>query len=222
MMGNLIKISDDRWMFPIQLNSPKHQYSGPDHHGAALLFTTDQGENFGEFRILAQDPEGIIQYHDQFGILLEDGSLYTTLWTIDTNANTDLNNHWVMSKDGGRTWSKPEPTNLRGQVCAPIKLPDGRIAAVYNYRHEPQGIHVALGRDLSIFNTENEIVIFRAGQETMVGKPKDEHFLSKNEKIAFGRPNGVSLSDGTILIWFWSTIGGVTHTRWSRVALDGE
>lgn len=96
VMGNLIKISDDRWMFPIQLNSPKHQYGGPDHHGAALLFTTDQGESFGEFRVLVQDPEGIIQFHDQFGILLEDGSLYTMLWTIDTNANTDLNNHWVM------------------------------------------------------------------------------------------------------------------------------
>ena len=144
------------------------------------------------------------------------------LWTIDTSANADLNNHWVMSKDGGRTWSKPEPTNLRGQVCAPITLPDGRIAAVYNYRHEPEGIHLVIGRDLSDFDTENEIAIFRAGQETTVGRPKDDHFLSKNEKIAFGRPNGVSLSDGTILTWFWSTIGGVTHTRWSRVSLDGE
>ena len=219
VMGNLIRISDDRWMFPIQLNNPKHHYNGPSHHGAALLSTADQGKSFGEFTVLAQDPDGIIEYHDQFGILLEDGSLYTMLWTIDTRANADLNNHWVISRDGGKTWSNPEPTNLRGQVCAPIRLSDGRIAAVYNYRHEPQGIHLALGRDLSTFDTENEIAIYLAGRESMVGKPKDEHFLSRNEKIAFGRPNGVQLPDGTILIWFWCTTDGVTHTRWARVQL---
>ena len=218
VMGNLIQLTDTHWMFPIQLNSPKHHYNGPNHHGAALLFTTDGGKTFGEFTILAQDPDGIIEYHDQFGIRLDDGSLYTMLWTVDTDANADLNNHWVRSTDGGRTWSKPEPTTLHGQVCAPIRLRDGRIAAVYNYRHEPQGIRLALGRDMSTFDTENEIAVFRAGPETMLGSPKDDHFLSKNNKIAFGRPNGVGLADGTILTWFWCTIKGVTHTRW--VALE--
>ena len=218
VMGNLIQLSADRWLFPIQLNNPKHHYSGPNHHGAALLFTADGGKSFGEFTILAQDPDGVIEYHDQFGVLRKDGSLYTMLWTVHTDANADLNNHWVISNDGGRTWSKPQPTNLRGQVCAPIRLSDGRIAAVYNYRHEPQGIHLALGRDAATYDTDNEIAIFRAGKETAVGKAKDEHFLSKNEKIAFGRPNGVCLADGTILIWYWCTIRGVTHTRWARVA----
>lgn len=219
-MGNLIQISDDRWMFPVQLNSPKHHYDGPSHHGAALLFTADQGETFDEFTILAQDPDGLIEYHDQFGILLADGSLYTMLWAVDTRANADLTNHWVSSDDGGRTWSNPAPTNLRGQVCAPIGLADGRIAAIYNYRHEPQGIHLAWARDPSTFDTASEVAVFQAGREVAVGRPKDEHFLSKNEKIAFGRPNGVGLADGTILTWFWCTIGGVTHTRWARVAVE--
>ena len=218
VMGNLIEIAEDRWMFPIQLNSPKHHYDGPNHHGAALLFSSDRGETFDEFAILAQDEDGVVEYHDQFGIALEDGRLYTMLWTVDTGANADLNNHWVISDDGGRSWSDPQPTNLRGQVCAPIRLPTGGIAAIYNYRHGPQGIHLARARDLSTFDTENELVVFRPGQETTTGRPKDEHFLSANEKIAFGRPNGVALADGTILTWFWCTIGGVTHTRWARIA----
>jgi len=220
VMGNLIPISDDRWMFPIQLNSPKTHYDGPNHHGAALLFSKDQGQSLDDLTILAQDSEGIIEYHDQFGIMLDDGSLYTMLWTIDTAANTDLNNHWVMSTDSGRSWSDPVPTNLRGQVCAPIRLPDGRIAAIYNYRHEPQGIHLALAEDLSTFDTDNEITVFDAGDETVTGKPEDDHFLSLNEKIAFGRPNGVCLADGSVLCWFWCTIGGVTHTRWVQVGLS--
>jgi hypothetical protein len=219
-MGNVIEFSKQHWMFPVQLNSPKQYYSGPNHHGAAALFTTDGGESFGDFTIVAQDPEGVLEYHDQFGIELDDGRLYTMLWTVDTAGNRDMCNHYVISADQGRTWSAPAPTNLRGQVCAPIRLCDGRVAAVYNYRHEPQGIRLAIAMDLATFDTDHEIAIFGAGAETSLGNLEDDHFLTKNFHIAFGRPNGVALADGGLLAWFWCTIDEVTHTRWVRVAAE--
>ena len=219
-MGNVIAFSAQHWMFPLQLNSPKHHYTGPNHHGAAALFTTDGGRTYDEFAIVGQDPGGVIEYHDQFGIRLDDSRVYTMLWSVDTTANADLPNHYVVSTDCGRTWSQPAPTNLRGQVCAPIMLADGRIAAVYNYRHEPQGIHLVLARDFRSFAVDEEIVVFAAGSESVLGELEDEHYLTKNAHVAFGRPNGVALTDGTVLIWFWCTVGDVTHTRWVRVAVD--
>ncbi len=218
-MGNVIFFSDDHWMFPIQLNNPP-AYTGPNHHGAAAVFTHDAGASWGEFVIVAQDATGRIEYHDQFGIRLPGNQVYTMLWAVDTKANADVNNHFVVSKDDGRTWSAPEPTNLRGQVCAPILLKDGRVAAVYNHRHEPQGIRVAVSTNLKDFSVTENDYIFSAGAETMVGKPKDDHFLSKNFKIAFGRPNGICLDDGTLLVGYWCTVKGITHTRWARVAID--
>ncbi len=217
-MGNVIFFDDQHWFFPVQLNNPKG-HEGPNHHGAARLITRDGGERWEDFGIVAQDPDGIIEYHDQFGVQLPDGKLYTMLWTIDTGANRDMTNHYVLSEDQGQTWTPPRATNIPGQVCAPILLKDGRIAAIYNDRREPQGIRLAVSDDGEHFDVEHALTVHDAGNEATIGEADDDHFLSLNEKIAFGRPNGTVLGDGTVLVFFWCTIEGVTHTRWTKIAV---
>ena len=39
-------------------------------------------------------------------------------------------------------------------------------------------------------------------------------------KIAFGKPAGIVLADGTVLTWFWCTSEGVTHTRWVQLRIE--
>ena len=65
--------------------------------------------------------------------------------------------------DEGQTWSLPVKTNLKGQVCCSIALADGRVAAIYNYRREPQGIRVALSEDLRHF--VDVLTVFDASSE---------------------------------------------------------
>ena len=139
------------------------------------------------------------------------------LWTHVYGTSEDLNNHWVLSEDQGKTWSQPKETNLRGQVCTPIPLADGRIAAVYNYRHEPQGVHVAISEDMSNFDVDHKAVVFDAGEEAALGKPESENFLAEHLLIGFGKPVGQQLPNGDILTYFWCTVGGITHTRWVRL-----
>ena len=141
-------------------------------------------------------------------------------WTHLYGTQDDLNNHYAVSENQGRTWSEPRPTNLRGQVCTPIPLADGRVAAIYNYRHDPQGIHVALTEDLETFDVENEAVVFDAGKEATLGNPETETFLATHMKIAFGKPGGTLLPDGTLMTYYWCTAGGVTHTRWVRLSVQ--
>ena len=43
-MGNLIFFSETHGMFPVQLNNPEW-YRGPNHHGAAAVFTKNGGES---------------------------------------------------------------------------------------------------------------------------------------------------------------------------------
>ena len=107
-----------------------------------------------------------------------------------------------------------------GQVCTPIPLPDGRVAAIYNFRHEPQGIHVALTEDLSNFDTDNEAVVFDAGAEATLGDPGHPDFLAEHMLIGFGKPGGVLLANGDLMTYFWCTSQGVTHTRWVRLQVD--
>lgn len=216
--GDLSQLAPDRWMYPLETWKPEG-YQGPPDQKAAAVFSSDQGETWGEFTVVADDPTGRCLWWDQMNARLPDGRIYTMLWTHLYGTSEDLVNHWVVSSDEGRSWSKPQPTNLRGQVCTPIPLPDGRVAAIYNYRHEPQGVRVAVTEDLSHFDVENEVVVFDAGAEATLGKTDHDNFLAEHMLIGFGKPKGVVLRDGDILTFFWCTSGGVTHTRWVRLTI---
>ena len=215
--GELMQLTLDRWMFPLETWKPKG-YRGPPDQKAAAVFSSDQGKTWGESTLVADDTTGRLLWWDQMNTRLADGRIYTMLWTHLYGTSEDLVNHWVVSSDEGRTWSDPKPTNLRGQVCSPIPLPDGRVAAIYNHRHEPQGIRITVTEDLSTFDLDHEVVVFDAGAEATLGKTDHHNFLAEHMLIGFGKPGGVLLNDGTILTYFWCTSGGITHTRWARLA----
>ena len=217
--GSLLQLAPDRWMYPFETWKPEGYVGVPDQKAAAL-FSSDQGQSWGEYTVVADDTSGKTLWWDQMCSVLPDGRIYTLIWTHVYGTSNDLNNHWTVSDDQGRTWSEPRPTNLRGQVCTPIPLPDGRVAAIYNFRHEPQGIHVALTEDLETFDVENEVVVFDAGAEATLGAPESENFLAEHMQIAFGKPGGVLLDDGTIMTYFWCTVAGITHTRWVHLRAD--
>ncbi len=217
--GTLRQLRPQRWMYPLETWKPDG-YQGPPDQKAAAVFSTDQGATWGEFTVFADDPTGKVLWWDQRNSVMPDGRIYTLIWTHRYGTSEDLNNHWMISEDQARTWTEPEPTNLRGQCCTPIPLSDGRVAAIYNFRHDPQGIHVAVTEDLANYDIENEVVAFDAATEATLGKPDHENFLAEHMLIAFGRPGGVLLSDGDLLTYFWCTIDGVTHTRWARLSLS--
>ena len=71
------------------------------------------------------------------------------------------------------------------------------MAAIYNFRHDPQGIRVALSDDLESFDLGRiEVVVFDAGAEATLGEPETDNFLAEHMQIAFGKPGGIRLADG--------------------------
>ena len=216
--GRLQQLAPHRWMYPLETWKPE-EYEGPPDQKAVAVFSADQGQSWGEFTVVADDPSGRLLWWDQMCAVLPDGRIYTMFWTHVYGTSEDIANHWSVSEDQGRTWSPPQPTNLRGQVCTPIPLPDGRVAAIYNYRHEPQGIHMALSDDLANYDVADEVVVFDAGDEAILGEPGHDNFLAEHMQIGFGKPGGILLSSGSILTWFWCTSDKVTHTRWAELRL---
>ena len=219
LSGQLMILSPERWMFPFETWKPDG-YDGPVDQKAGAVFSSDQGQTWTEWTVVADDPEEGIHFGDQMQTLLPDGRIYTTIWTRSwgVGQGEDVRNHFVVSEDDGRNWTEPRPTNLLGQLCAPIALPDGRVAAIYNYRKEPQGIHVAITEDLEFYDIEHQVTVFRAGRETVTSPAVDE-FIDAHQKIAFGRPWGTLLPDGDLLVFFWCTVDSITHNRWVRLRI---
>ena len=218
--GRLVQFSPARWMFPLETWKPEG-YEGPPDQKAAAVFSYDQGKSWGDFTTIADDSSGKLCWWDQLNTRLADGRLYVMLWTHIYGTKEDLTVHWVASSDEGRTWSEPVPTNLRGQVCCPIALADGRVAAIYNHRHEPQGIRIAISEDLTAFKLDTEVVVFDAGSEATLGDTDHENFLAQHMLIAFGKPQEIQLRDGDLLTCFWCTFRGVTHTQSVRLRAGG-
>lgn len=216
--GPVLQVNPRRWIYTLETWKPEG-YAGPSDQKSAAVFSADGGQTWGALTATADDPENKRMYYDQLGAVLPDGRVYILLWTHLDGTFEDLNNHWIVSSDEGRTWSQPKPTNLRGQVCAPIALADGRLAAVYNFRHEPQGVHVAVSENLEHFDVESEVVVFDAGAEATMGPPAADSFHAEHFQIAFGKPGGLQLPGGDLLTYFWCTSEGVTHTRWVRLKL---
>jgi len=216
-MGRLLNLASDRWMYPLQTGMPKG--AAQRDHKAAAVFSHDGGQTWGDLTVVADDPNGRVEYHDQNTTVLPNGNLYTMFWAVDDLEQSDMSNHWAISEDLAHTWSKPQPTNLRGQVCCPIALPDGRVAVIYNFRHQPEGVRLAISSNQSEFDLDNEIVVFDAAGETTTGEAASDTVLNRNMKIAFGRPNGVRLPDDDLLVSYWCTRDDVTHGRWARIAV---
>ena len=78
--GSLLQLAPDRWMYPFETWKPVGYVGLPDQKAAAL-FSSDQGQSWGEYTVVADDPTGKILWWDQMCSVLPDGRIYTLIWT---------------------------------------------------------------------------------------------------------------------------------------------
>ena len=109
-----------------------------------------------------------------------DGTIVCLMRT--TNAEDHL--YTVRSTDDGKTWSVPERTPLVGHPADFQSLPDGRMLAVYGYRHDPGfGVRGCVSEDGGVtWDRANEFVITDRGAHRDLGYPSvclvdEEHLL---------------------------------------------
>ena len=67
-------------MYPLETWKPEG-YVGPPDQKAAAVFSSDQGESWGEFTVVADDTSGKTLWWDQMCSVLPDGRIYTLIWT---------------------------------------------------------------------------------------------------------------------------------------------
>jgi hypothetical protein len=211
--GVLLMLSDDRWMYPFETWLPTGATSPLDQKAAAI-FSSDQGQAWPEMAVVADDPTGRYIHWDHSGTVLLPGAhgrgrIYETMWVSDAEANADLSIHFTLSQDDGRTWPELRPTGLIGQASAPVALPDGRVAVLYTHRTEPEGVRLSIGYE----RFEEEIVIFDAGDEALLGTPDRSDALATNMAQGFGKMGGVLLETGDLMVTYWCTVDGVSHCR---------
>lgn len=76
------------------------------------------------------------------------------------------------SSDGGKSWSGPEKTPVRGFPQHLLELSDGRILATYGYRYPPMGIRGCISRDGGkSWDIDKELIIRADADSSDIGYP---------------------------------------------------
>jgi len=213
----ILPLRDGRWLLP---TSTWRGWDGDCPNGMRMLafISHDRGQTWPEFVDVMRDPQQHIIYWETKIVVLADGRLLTVAWAYDEAAGKDLPNQYVLSKDGGRTWSEPRSTGLLGQTPTPYALPDGRILTVYR-RMDRTGLWANvshLAGDEWINDTAEPLWGADVSGLTRTSANMAQNF----NVLRFGAPCITALPDGSYFVAFWCYEDCISVIRWFKISIS--
>ena len=192
---------------PFLLNAPRQE---------GLTFeSSDGGATWSESGTFFSSPE--IAPWEVRGAELGSGRILLVFWAYDLKRRKHLNNHIVWSDDGGKTWSPPVDTGLRGQA-ANLLVTD-RSVAILQARREANapGIYLTELESWSEagVKTGEDLLLWDAAGKSNSGSRIEEEFAS----LKFGQPSILHLRDGSCLLLFWQCDGDGYHIECRKFRL---
>lgn len=221
--GPLLVTGDGRWVCQFELNK-RYGDSGPWEHKPVLAFSSDEGHNWSDCVLPADDEANRIFYWDQRpSVLGDDGTILDIFWTYDRIASRYHNMHATISNDHGRTWSPVWDTGLPGQAAGANLLSDGRVVLVYVDRTAEPTIMAAISSDGGrTFDQNDKLVIHRRSdvglQERAESKSQMGDAWEEMYKYSVGLPAVAQLADGKILVtWYTGANASQTDIAWAVI-----
>jgi hypothetical protein len=151
-----------------------------------------------------------------------DGRLAAFSWLYSHREKRYLNICRHISSDEGETWEGPEDIGVTDQPSVPAVLPDGRLVLAWVDRFQTQSIRVcqadAVDKPL---RRETELILYQLN-----GNGGGTRFSSTGELLSnislwtFGHPYVEPLSDGTVMVVYYSGSINVIGISWVQLALE--
>ncbi len=177
----ILELADGTLLLPIY-----GRKAGDTLERAAVAFSSDGGRtwNARETSTIAYDTEGKIDFQEPALALLPNGTILCSLRTT----NAGYHAYESCSTDGGKTWSKPIDTGLRGHAAGLLYTSSGRIFHAYRSWSEDgkvRGVAGVFGRQGEKWDPAKEFDIMLVGGDV-------------------GYPSAVELSDGSIYCVYYA------------------
>jgi hypothetical protein len=143
-------------------------------------------------------------------------------WTFDNETQKDVEIHSALSRDSGRSWSKPRSTRVAGQINAVCELADNRLLMFYVHRHAPASLCVRLSTDHGeTWNASDEFVVYSKKQDQNTESTGAESTVYFQEMVAwtFGWPNAIPLPNGEVMLCYYAGDGNCSAVHVARLRL---
>lgn len=195
--------------------------TGSWQYRAGIIRSADGGGTWPAASLAAEvDARGTMWWDPRMA-QLADGRLVQYYHAFDYPAGADLPVHVAWSADGGRTWSAPASTGLRGQSSWPVGLADGRVLLVQQRRHDPAGIVALLSTDSGrTFDEAGAIWLYQHAGETIGAADGSGDYFADMDGFTFGHPVAVALSGSRVLAAFYAGGRAGTSIHVSTISLE--
>ncbi len=181
-----------------------------------LYRSPDQGSTWPECSTVFYDEEGAKGFFEQKIISLGEGRLLAVAWTVTLGDYRDLENHFSISTDYGKTWSKARSTGIKVQTLSPLYLGGNRLMLLGNRRYGNQGVVCFFVRFTDKeWIVEGESLLWDARSTRKRGSEKKTG-IDAFDDFAFGLPSAVKLEDSSFYSVHWCREDGIFGIRWTR------
>ncbi|HPO52731.1 MAG TPA: sialidase family protein [bacterium] len=180
----------------------------PSSHAAHAIFSSD-GINFTKIVTVARHPENELYYWDQRNAYdTATGNIITMFWTYNRMQEKDIDIHISFGNPETFTWSVPAPTGIKGQIAAPIPLPDGRLLCFYVHRHYPGSMRLVMSPDSGkTWKLDEELIIYQnpeRREKISEGKSSYAEYWEDMNTWSFGHPCGILLDKNLVLVAYYA------------------
>jgi Neuraminidase (sialidase) len=215
----LLLLADGRLAMSLESNKTYLDKS-PWLQKVTYLFSNDEGRNWEQPVVVAQDPTGRIFNWDQRAGVTPDNAIVTFTWVFDSQAGVYLNIWKRYSLDGGVSWSNPEDVGFADQASRPAIFADGRLVLAWVDRFGMQAIRVRSAFSFrEPFDASSEVVLYQSPTNEP-GKTGLGDTLDEMSRWAYGLPFMHPLSNGEVLVVYYAGNSTGTSVHWARVAID--
>ncbi len=178
--------------------------------------SADRGRTWPDYSTVFYDNEKKKGFFEQKIISLGSGRLLAVAWTVTLEDYGDLENHFSLSDDYGRTWSAAIPTGIKGQTLSLLYLGGERLLLLSNRRYGNQGVvcyFAHFNRDEWRIDGESLLWDAHGNRDT---ESEDKSGIEAFDDFAFGLPSAIQLGDNLYYSVHWCKEDGIFGIRWTK------
>ena len=219
--GPLLRWSDGALAYPFE-SYKEYDDTRPGAHGAWFMTSRDGGLTFGAPVLVAQDPRGRVYYWDQrLCVGQEPGEYFGLFWTHDLEHKKDLTVHGKYHRPDAP--GAVRPTEIPGQITAPLLLDDGRLFACAIARNTPGTVTLWQSDDKGktwprrlLIYTHDEKALLSQGAENI----DFVQYWEDMGKWSFGHPAVRLIGKNQLLIVYYAGVPNCLSIHWARVDIS--
>jgi len=186
-------------------------------HGR-LIRSDDQGKTWDDSAITMEFESREVAIWEQRLCELENGKLLVIAWNENLVTGERLSNHYVISEDGGRSFSKPASTGIMGQASSVLNIGNNKVLALHCLRRDTNrpGIY---GYIVDLANGNWDIICEEIIWEPDMPVKSDGNMAAVFSFLKFGQTSAIDLEDGNYLVTNWVTEDGRGKIAWHRIEI---